>query len=325
MPTDSAGRRGTWGQWALFLVMATVWGSSFFWTALALRSFHYTLIVMLRMGIAALVLGTLVLATGTRLPRSPRDYAVLAALALVNITIPFTMITWGQQYVSSSLTSVLSSTTPLFVFALTSLSGRDEKFSILRLIGTCGAFAGIAVLSLGAGGGQDKFSVGGVLMVLGSSVVYAFGNIFSRKVTRTHPALTVACLQSAIGCLLEIPIVTVSGGWTVTHDGALPVLALIWLGVMGSGLTYLLYFHFIRTWGSTRTAMNTYFQPAVGVLLGVLILGEAFTAPMVLGLFLTAAGVAVFLWGTRRMVAVAARRPRDRLVARRTVARRTGR
>jgi drug/metabolite transporter (DMT)-like permease len=287
--------------WLLFVLLAASWGSSFFWTLLALRSFSPALLVAVRLAIAALVLGAVVGLSRTRLPRRARDYLKLCGLALVNVTVPFTLLTWGQQFVNTSLTAVLSSATPLLVFAITSVTERDERFSWLRLLGTLTAFAGIAVLSYGtAADPSGTFSTIGVLAILGSSVVFAAGNVLSRRITRTQPALVVAFVQSVASCLLEIPLVTLTGDWHYHPAGWEPIVAMLWLGIVGSALTYVIYFHLIRVWGSTRTSLNTYLQPIVGVGLGVLVLGEAISTQTLMAMGVVGCGVALFLWGTAR-------------------------
>jgi drug/metabolite transporter (DMT)-like permease len=290
-------------QWALFMLMSAVWGSSYFWTKLALRSFEPAAIVSIRMGVAALTLGVIVVVGGVRLPRSWRPYAALAALSVLNITVPFTILTYGQQHVSSSLTAVLSSTTPLFVFLYTS-TARHERFTWPRLGATCLAFAGIAWLSLGDAhgthGSASMFSLSSAALIVCSSAIFALGNVVSRAVTRGIEPIVVAFGQSITGCLFELPVIALLGGWHVHNAGTLPVIAVLWLGVCGSALTYVLYFHFIQTWGSTRASMNTYLQPIVGVILGVAILGDTLTTTTVAALIVVAVAVALFVSATLR-------------------------
>ena len=305
-----AGRRGF--DVALLLTMSAIWGSSYLWTKLALRSFGPALIVCARMGAGALALGVIVAATGTRLPRRPGWYARLAGLSVVNVTVPFTLITWGQQFIGSALASVLSSTTPLFVFVAAVATSRDERVSWLRVGGTTLAFGGVLLLvgGLSAGPGSGAGEPGqpgaagaaGVLAVLASSAVFGCGNVLSRHVTRETSPLLAAFAQLAFGCVFEIPIVLAAGEPVPAHPSAVSLLALGWLGVMGSGVTYLIYFRLLARIGSTRTSMNTYLQPVVGVLAGVLVLGEALGARAVLAMAVTFAGVATFAAGSRKQL-----------------------
>jgi drug/metabolite transporter (DMT)-like permease len=280
---------------ALLLTMSAVWGSSFFWTKIALRSFGPAEIVWARMGIGALALGVILLASRTRLPRSPALYARLAGLSIVNVTIPFTLVTWGQQVTGSALASILSSTTPLFVFAVAVLAVGEERFTWLRLAGTMVAFAGIVLLvSDPAQGAGRPASAAGVITVLASSAVFGCGNILSRRVTRQISPLVAAFWQAVFGCVFEIPVMAALGEHPFPRVTAPSLVAVIWLGVMGSALTYLLYFRLLATLGSTRTSINTYLQPVVGVILGVAVLGEALPLRSVLAIVIILGGVATF-------------------------------
>jgi drug/metabolite transporter (DMT)-like permease len=280
---------------ALLLTMSAVWGSSFFWTKIALRSFAPAAIVWARMGIAALALGIVLTATRTSLPRHPAVYARLAGLSIVNVTIPFTMVTWGQQFTGSALASILSSTTPLFVFAIAVVALTDERFTWLRLAGTAVAFAGIIFLLAATGRGHGRpTSVAGAAAVLASSAVFGCGNILSRHVTRQFSPLVTAFLQAAFGCIFEVPILALTGERPFPSVTAASLLAVLWLGIMGSALTYVLYFRLLATLGSTRTSINTYLQPVVGVILGVTVLGETLPVRSILAVVIIFTGVATF-------------------------------
>ena len=99
-------------------------------------------------------------------------------LSLVNITAPFTMITFAQEHLDSALTSILSSTTPLFVFVIASTVLHDEHFTWQRSIGTIIAFSGIVYLFAGAGAGAGGVtSVAAVALVVGSAAIFAGGNV----------------------------------------------------------------------------------------------------------------------------------------------------
>jgi drug/metabolite transporter (DMT)-like permease len=284
---------------ALLLTMSAVWGSSFFWTKIALRSFAPATIVCARMAIGALALGVALIATGTRPPRRLAVYARLAGLSVVNVTIPFTLVTWGQQFTGSALASILSATTPLFVFAIAVVAVSDEHFTWLRFTGTAVAFGGIVCLLAGAGRNPGHpTSPAGPLAVLAASAIFACGNVLSRRVTRQISPLVAAFVQTTFGCLFEIPLTALPGEHPVLSLNASSLVAVTWLGVMGSALTYLLYFRLLATWGSTRTSLNTYLQPVVGVILGVGVLGEALTARSILAIMIIFAGVAAFALGS---------------------------
>ncbi|NUR90272.1 MAG: EamA family transporter [Nonomuraea sp.] len=287
------GRRGPAAglDYALYAAMTSIWGASFFFTAIALRSVNPFMVVLVRMGLGAVALGVFVRVRGVPLPRDRRAAGHLLVLGAFNIALPFTLITLAQVHVASSVAVVLSATTPVFVFLIASLVTRAERFSAQRLAGIVVAFAGMAVLS-GAHGGGDGW--GWPLVVVLSSAIFACGNVYTRRhLPHLDPAV-IACGQVAAGALYLLPVTALTGNLTMASPGPLPALALLELGLLGSGAAYLLYFRFILRWGSTAASLNTYLQPVVGLLLSVLVLDEAVSARQWSALGVILLGIAVF-------------------------------
>jgi drug/metabolite transporter (DMT)-like permease len=288
------------GQWPLFLAMSGIWGSSYFFIKIALTTFDPYALVAVRMAIAASALGLTLCVWRVRERHAPRTYLRLAALSLVNITVPFTMLTWAQQYVATSVTSVLSSTTPLFVFVIAALALTEERFSLARALTVLVAFGGVCLLAAGGAAGRSSVLAEGVIVA--SSAIFAAGNVAGRRAMRhVHPIIW-AFAQSLFAFGFQLPVVALFGG-VPGRVGGRALLAVGWLGVAGSAVTYILYFHFIRTWGSTRTSVNTYLQPVVGISLGVVALGERLTPRAIAGLGVVAGGVWAFAIVSRRTAA----------------------
>ncbi|GAA4915053.1 drug/metabolite transporter (DMT)-like permease [Nonomuraea thailandensis] len=265
--------RGTARDYGLYAVMTSIWGASFFFTAIALRSFNPYMIVLIRMALAAAALGIVLRVRGLAVPRDRRLLGHLALLGAFNIALPFTLLTAAQQHVTSSTAVVLSATTPVFVFLIASLVTRAERFSASRLAGIVIAFFGMAALSGGSAAGGAW-----PLAVVASSAIFAIGNVY----TRTHlPHLDPAVIaygQLTAATLWLVPATALTGNLSAGRPALLPVLAVVELGLLASAAGYLLYFRFILRWGSTAASVNTYLQPFVGLLLSVLVLDEAMSA-----------------------------------------------
>lgn len=286
-----------------YLLMAGIWGSSFFFTTLALRSFAPLTIVVLRMSIASVILGIAAAIMRPRLPATRAEWLHLAWLGCFNITLPNAIVTTAQLHVASSTSTVLGSTTPLFVF-LFAVLGRDERFDARRLIGILLCLSGVSVMALhGRGMGADNWFW--PLMMIAACIIYAVGNIYTRRFLRTTPAMTTAWLQITFGALWSIPAVLLLDGWRIGEVTPVALISVIELGVLASAVCYLLFFWFIRAWGSTATSFNTYLQPVAGLLLGILVLQEQASPGTGAGMILVLAGIACFAWES-------ARRLRDR-------------
>lgn len=281
------------GRAGLYALMVVIWGSSFFFTALALRAFSPLLIVQLRTLLAAVVLGAVVLITRRRLPRSRMLWVHFFILGLISIAFPYSLLTWAQVWVPSSTAIVLSSTTPIFVFLFATFVLRTEHFRPLRLIGIGMAFAGVVLLTSGGSGGAHGGWFWPAVIVF-TSMIYAIANIYTRTFVGSVDPLVTAFLQLGLGALWMLPLTTATGAWRVHDPAPIAIIAVLELGVLGSAFAYVLFFFFIRTWGSTATSMNTYLQPIVGVLLGVLVLHERPTITAWIALAVIALGVALF-------------------------------
>lgn len=287
-------------HWAVagFALMSALWGSNFFFTSIALTAFGPFLLVCCRMTLAAVVLGAMVAFTGRKLPRRPQDWFHLAALGLFNIAAPFVLLGLAQEHVDSATATVLSAIAPLFVFVL-AVAVRDERFDGGRLGGMLVAFAGTALVALGPGtAGSDGWLW--PMVVVATAALYSVGSIYTRRFLGHTDPLVTAWLQITFGALWTFPVVPLTDGWQLTGGGLLPVLAVIELGAIGTAVAYALYFWFLRAWGATTTSLNTYLQPAVGLLLGVLVLHERPTSTAWLGMAIIALGVAWFGWQTYR-------------------------
>lgn len=288
----------------LYALMVIIWGSSFFFTALALRSFGPILIVQLRTLLAAIVLGGIVVVTRRRLPGTGRLWVHFMVLGVISIALPYTLLTAAQVHVPSSMAIVLSSTTPIFVFLFATFVMRTERFRAFRLAGIAVAFAGVVLLTTGSGGGGGDVFWQAVILL--TSAMYAVANIYTAKFVSSVDPITIAFLQLGFGALWLLPVTTLTDGWDFSEADVIPVIAMLELGILGSAFAYVLFFFFIKTWGSTATSMNTYLQPVVGVLLGVLVLHERPSLTGWLAMLVILAGVVLF--GSANMWQVFARR-----------------
>jgi drug/metabolite transporter (DMT)-like permease len=278
-------------QLALYAVMVVVWGASFFFTAIALRGFSAVQIVFLRMAIATTVLAVVLAVRKPPWPRSRATYGHFAFLGAANIAVPYLLLTWAQLHVNSSTASILSATTPLFVFLMSWLVAGTERFNPLRGIGIIVAFLGLA--SFYDAGKPLDAGIWAFAIVL-CSMIFAAGNVYTKRfVGGVHPLVT-AFLQVGIGATYLLLFAWPHGDLQFREPPLLSVLALIELGTFGSALTYLLFFHFIQTWGSTATSLNTYFQPLVGLSLGVVVLGDTVPPREWIGLGVTLLGILIF-------------------------------
>src|SRR6266540_1449369 len=289
-------------NWLLFLALGFMWGSSYLFIKLAVDDFGTFTLVALRLFVGAILLWSVVRLMRQELPRDPRLYGHLIVMGLVNIVIPFGLITWAEQSVDSSLAAILTAPVPLFAIIIAPLFLHDEPIRVNGLVGLAIGFVGVIVLvSRNLSLGDADLS--GELALLGAALSYAVGAVYARRNMRGVPPLIPAVFQVAFAMLIAGSIALVfEHPWDARPD-AEAVFSILWLGVFGSGLAYLVVFRLFAAWGATRTTMVAYEIPVVGIVLGFLVLAEPVDIRLLLGTALVVGGVALVNspYGRRRL------------------------
>lgn len=281
-----------------FLLLGFVWGSSYVFIKIAVADLSPLTLVGLRLTLGLLLVAPVLAWRRIPLPREGRTWLDLAFAGLVGTALPFTLISWGEQRIDSGLASLLTSTTPLFAVLLADLWQRDQPVTPGTIAGLVGGFLGILLLV-----GKDVLEgavfngLAGQMATIVAAGCYAISSTFVRKRLRHLSPLMVSFGQLLFaGLFAWVGVVTLERPWTAGSLGSISGLgggvlfSVIWLGLLGSGLAYLLYNTILQEWGATRATMVTYLIPVVGLLLGVLILDEALSWRLVAGGALTISG-----------------------------------
>ncbi|MCX6047905.1 MAG: EamA family transporter [Chloroflexi bacterium] len=291
--------------WLGFWVLALIWGSSYLFIRIGVAQVPPFQLVFIRTGIAAIGLNVVAYARGKRLPTDSRSLGDLLFLGIVNTVFPFALITWGETHIESSLASVLQGTTVLFTLVLAHFAFVDERITLRKVAGLVIGFLGVVVLagrSTGETitGTRSNLHLLGQLAIIGSSLCYAIGGIYGRKAlqNRLEPivvsagAMTVAAITTGIIAYLS-PIF--GGPAPVGFNQLAPNVlgAVLALGILNTFGAYLIYYSLLAALGAARTSMITYVIPVVGLLLGVLFLGEQVDGRLLIGTLLIVGGIAL--------------------------------
>jgi drug/metabolite transporter (DMT)-like permease len=280
------------GAWLVFLALGVMWGSSYLFIKLGVETLTPLTLVAIRLAIGALTLAVLFGIAGDRLPRDARTWGHLAVMAVINIVVPFSLITWAELSMPSSLAAILTATTPLFAIVIAAGVLRAEPITPRRVGGLAIGFVGVVVLvgpsAIGAGG-----SMLAVLAVLAAALSYASATVYARRTLTGTPPMASALGQVGLAFTISLPLaLLLEQPLALRYDGP-AIVSLVWLGVVGSGVAYVAYFSLIRAWGATRTSAVAYLLPVVGILLGVIVANETVDLRVVAGTALVLGGVAL--------------------------------
>jgi drug/metabolite transporter (DMT)-like permease len=273
------------------LLLAFIWGWSFLLIKVIVESVPPTFLAWGRILLGLVVMLAFLHSTGDRLP-GPPAWGHLLVLGLAMSVVPFTLIAWGEQHITSALTSVLNACTPLFTAAFAAWLLR-ERLRRPQLVGLVIALGGVAVLAGVGGGDLVGSSLAGTLATVVGTAGYGFGFAYAHRFARQLTPMQLSAGQLAAGGALLLPVAGANLAAGSVHFHWLGLLCLVLLGTLGTGYAYLLNYRTLQEQGATAASLVTYLIPIVGVAAGVLVLGEPFSYRLVLGGAIVGLGIAL--------------------------------
>jgi drug/metabolite transporter (DMT)-like permease len=272
--------------WLLFAAVSLLWGVPYLFIKVAVAELPPVTVVFARVALAALLLWPVAVRRGA-LRGLRRRLPWLLVVALLEIAVPFLLISIGEQHVTSSLTGLLIASLPLFVALLALRFDAAERVGGLRLLGLVVGIGGVAAL-LGVDIGGDRTQLFGAAMVLLATCCYAASTLVVKHAFSDAPMLGVVTAATLIATVLLAPFTIAFTPARVPSTHV--ILALLALGALCTAAALTMFFTLIVEAGPSRAAVITYLNPAVAVALGVAILGEPLTVAIVAGFVLIIAG-----------------------------------
>ncbi len=297
-------RRATPVEWLVFLALGVAWGSSYLFIKIGVETLTPFTLVAGRLAIGAAVLAIVMRVAHQRMPHERRIYGHMVIVAMLGIVIPFSLITWGEESIDSALAAILNGTVPLFAIVFAAMVLVDEPITINRLAGLALGFIGVVALTSPSFANGLGGSLPGELALVGSAVSYGAAGVYARRTVPNLAPLTSAFMEVGFAFVITLVLALAFGDPLSTRVEASTVLSVVWLGLIGSGLAFLAFFFLLGRWGATRTSMVAYVLPVVGAILGVAVRGEELGLPVLAGMVLIIAGVALAntRYGHRRLI-----------------------
>ena len=279
---------------AAFILLGLIWGSSFLWIKIGVEEMDPATLVAYRISLGALAMLIYARVTGERLPRTLRELLPMAALGMIATALPFFLITWGEQYIDSGTAAVLNSLTPIFSLILAGTILHTESVTFVRTLGLVTGFAGAALLASREFALRgDALALFGVAAVTVAAISYAGGVSVSKAMVHGTPRNVVAAGNLTFGAIYIWVFALLSGANPAFPSQADSIIALLWLGLLGSFLAFVLLYFLIAHLDATIASMVTYLFPVVGVTLGVVFLGELLNTRLAIGTGLVVIGIVV--------------------------------
>jgi drug/metabolite transporter (DMT)-like permease len=271
-------------DWGLFLSLSLIWGSSFLLMAIGLDSFHPGLVTWLRLGFGALFMAMLPQARHARIPKT--EYKRIGVLGLIWLAIPFVIFPIAQQWIDSAVAGMLNGATPIFTAVVASillwqLPGR------LQIIGLMVGFAGILSIALPSAEEGSTATIGVVLVVL-ATVCYAFATNIVVPLQQKYGSLAVVARIQWVAAALVTPYGIY--GLTQSQFSWPSLVAMLAVGVLGTGVAMVLMGSLVGSVGPTRATFITYVIPIVALVLGVVFRDEIVSPVAIFGVILVIAG-----------------------------------
>jgi drug/metabolite transporter (DMT)-like permease len=281
-------------DWLLFVLLGFFWGSSYLFIKIGVDAgLEPFTLVSLRLLFGFALLVAVVAVAREPLPREPRILGHLAVMGLFSVALPFGLITWAEQSVDSSLAAVLTAAVPLFVIPFAALLLPAERITINGILGVAIGLVGVAIIV-----GLDPESLAGSslpaeLALIGAAASYAIGGVYARRNAHGLRPMIPAVFQVGYALvMMAIPALILERPWERGIAGD-ALFAVIWLGLLGSGAAYLVFFRLVGHWGATRTSLVAYLLPIWGIVLGALVLSESIDTRLLVGTVLVIGGIAL--------------------------------
>lgn len=279
-------------EWLLLILLSALWGSSFLFMRVAVRNLPVFTVVLGRIGIAAILITTVVYLQGFRLPTSISQWGRLFLLGFLRAALPISLFVWAGTQIDSSTSGILNSTTPLFTVIIAHFFTQDERFQIRRLASILLGIIGVIFLigpSALQGLGQNVLAQ---LAILGATCSYGFAGVYGRRFGDTPIVVTTAGLLLGSTIIIAPLAFIIDKPWMLQPDFVSTASVFV-LAFFNTAIAFMIWLTLNQRVGANNTSQVTFLIPIMAIILGVIILGERVSWNAFVGLIFILAGLAV--------------------------------
>ena len=274
---------------SLLILLAVIWGSSFFNIKIATYSYDPITLALVRVIFASIPLLILCNISGIKIEAFSKNWNWYALIGLCNIAIPFVLIAIGTAKINSYLAAILMSTTPLSGSILAHLFTKNEKLSFLKSLGVLIGFSGIVLLFFDKVIINSENYIYALITILGSTF-YCIGGLLTLKLKneKNENVTTSTTLWSVI-FLLPFSLI-IESPWE-SNPTLVSTLSLLYLGVIATGLAWLIRFRILTVNGLVFQTQVAYLIPIFGIIFGYFLMDEIITWRVLISLIMIIIGI----------------------------------
>lgn len=289
-PSMNTIRKASPADLGLLLFVAVIWAMAFIAIKIAVPEVGPLWLAAIRVGIGALVLAPYAIYRGIQLPDSPRLWILVTAMAILNVVIPFFLISWAELTIDAGVTSLLMGVGPFLALVSGHIFTHDDRINTRKAIGVLFGFMGVmAVVGVDALTQMGNNNILGQLAALGGALCYVTAGVLIRKID--IPPTRLAFIALMIGTIILVPVAWLFADPINAMPSQNAIMALIFLGVLPTGVAYILRFYLINKVGYSTFSMSINLIPVFGIFLGFLILGEPLRPQILIALALVLIGL----------------------------------
>jgi len=275
----------------LLILLACCWGPSFLFIKVAIPYLDPITLTLFRIGVAVILLYLVLKFKGINLPKFGKIWQHFAILGLIGSSIPFSLFNFAEQYISSSLAAILNGMVPLFTIVLAHFSTDNDRLSKSKFWGAIIGFGGLLILVIPKLF-EAKATILGVFAILVAVTCYSISFVYSKKNLKGVNPLVSSTSQLMVGTLFLLPLSLIFGNpFNIIYLPILPILAVLSLAFFGTACAFILFYKIIEMASASYVSMVNYMIPIVGMILGIVVLGEDVNLTSIIGCFVIVIGV----------------------------------
>ncbi len=278
----------------VWLILCGIWGSTWLFIKLGLADLPPLTFAGIRFLLASIILSALILARGVRWPRSRRDWFLIAIVGLLQFTLNYGLVFWGEQHIPSGLAAVLQSTFPVFGLVIAHLYLPQERMTPAKVFGVMLGVVGVSIIFSHQLAIAGRMALFGSIALVFSAFFGAYSNVLVKAYARAIDPQVLAAGQMLCGGIAT------EGNPFRFHWTTMAAISLAYLVVVGSVIAFALYYWLVRHMDVTKTMLIALVTPVVAVVLGLIVLNEKLNWRLFAGGGCIIVGLGLIVWRNRQ-------------------------